>query len=159
MAFQLQSLLDLRRNAESEARGAFDRAIAVRVREEEEQARLLARWKAACGAFDEELVKRAAAPATAAEARTRALYRERLHEKAAARARDAEDHRASPLATAQAAEEAARAAYEEAHQACQAVEKLKEHAEAEEQSIAERQAEDAAGDLAQAAYFKRRSER
>jgi flagellar biosynthesis chaperone FliJ len=73
MAFQLQSLLDLRRNAESEAKGAFDRAMAARVMEE-------------------------------------------------------------------------------------AVEKLKERAEAEEKRQAERQAESAAGDLAQAAHFRKKLE-
>jgi len=68
------------------------------------------------------------------------------------------NHRASALAAALADEDKARATYEETHKACQAVEKLKEHAEAEEQRIAERQAENAAGDLAQAVYFKRKSE-
>ena len=160
MAFRLQSLLALRRNAESEAKGAFDRAIAARVMEVEEQSRLVAMWRAACDAHGEELARQAAAPAptTAAEARTRALYRERLQEDASARARSAENHRASALAAALADEDKARATYEETHKACQAVEKLKEHAEAEEQRIAERQAENAAGDLAQAVYFKRKSE-
>ena len=50
MAFRLQSLLDLRRNAESEAKGAFDRAMAARVMEVAEQSRLVAMWRAACGA-------------------------------------------------------------------------------------------------------------
>jgi len=43
MAFRLQSLLDLRRNAESEAKGAFDRAMAARVMEVAEQSRLVAK--------------------------------------------------------------------------------------------------------------------
>ena len=160
MAFRLQSLLDLRRNAESEAKGAFDRAIAARVMEVAEQSRLVAMWRAACDAHGEELARQAAAPApsTAAEARTRALYRERLQEDASAQAHSAENHRTSALAAALAAEDQARAIYEETHKACQAVAKLKEHAEAEAERTAERQAESAAGDLAQAAYFKRKSE-
>jgi flagellar biosynthesis chaperone FliJ len=160
MAFQLQTLLDLRRNAESEARVAFDRAIAAHAKEKEEQARLVAIGRAACGALDEEVARRAAGPAptTAAEARTRALFHDRLHEEASTRARCAENHRASALAAALAAEDEARTCYEEAHKACQAVEKLKDHAEAEEKKDAERKAEIAAGDLAQAAYFKRKSE-
>ena len=160
MVFQLQTLLDLRRNAESDARVALDRAIAARAKEEEEQARLVAMWRAACGALDEEVARRAAGPAPtrAAEARTRSLYRDRLHDEASARARCAENHRTSAFSAALAAEDEARACYEEAHKACQAVEKLKERAEAEEKRAAERKAESAAGDLAQAAYFKRKSE-
>jgi hypothetical protein len=158
MAFQLQTLLDLRRNAESDARRALDTTTAARVKQEEEQSRLVAMWRAACGALEEERARCAAAPATAAQARTRALYRERLHEEASKRARIAEDHRIHALAAAQVAESQARLAHEEAHNACQAVEKLKERADAEEARSAERKADSSASDLAQAAHFKRRSE-
>jgi len=160
MAFQLQSLLDLRRNAESDAKAVLDVAIAARATEEEEQSRLVARLKTACAALDGELARRAAAPApaTAAESTTRALYLERLREAVKSQARNAENHRAGALAAALVEEDEARAAYKAAHEACRAVEKLKERAEAEAKKQAERQSESAAGDLAQAAYFRKKLE-
>jgi flagellar biosynthesis chaperone FliJ len=160
MAFQLQSLLDLRRNAESDAKAVLDVAIAARATEEEEQVRLVARLETARAALEGEVTRCAAAPApvTAAEATRSALYRERLREDAKRRARNAENHKVGALAAALVEEDEARTAYKEAHEACQAVEKLKERAEAEEKKQAERQAESAAGDLAQAAHFRKRLE-
>jgi flagellar biosynthesis chaperone FliJ len=160
MAFQLQHLLDLRRNAESDARAALDAAIAAHAKEETEQSRLVAMLETAHAALQAELVRCVVAPAsaTAAEATRRALYRERLHEEEKARARNVEDHRSGALAAALGAEDQARTAFKEAHQACQAVEKLKERAEAEAKKIGERQAESAERDLAQAVHFRKKSE-
>jgi flagellar biosynthesis chaperone FliJ len=160
MTFQLQPLLDLRRNTENGARRALDLAMTALRKEEEEQACLLARWQAACATQVKETERLASdpSPTSAAQATTRELYLGRLRDEAARLAKVAEEHRATVLAAALAAEGAAQASYEEARKACAAVEKLKERADAEDQRMAERRADESAADLAQATFAKRRSE-
>jgi len=160
MTFQLRTLLDLRRNAEKGARHTLDLAIAARLKEEEEQARFISRWQEVCALMARENQRLTASPnpTTVAQATARAHYLLRLRDQAARLASLAEEHRATVLAAAISAESAARATYEEARRACEAVEKLKERAEAEAERRAERRADDSASDLAQAAFVKRRSE-
>jgi flagellar export protein FliJ len=160
MTFQLQALLDLRRNAEEDARHALDLAIASCRKEEEEQARLRARWQEAHDevANEDSRLATSPSPTTAAQAMARGNYLRRLREDASRLASISEEHRTTTLATALATESAAQANYEEARKTCESVEKLKERAEAEAERKAERRADESAGDLAQAAFVKRRSE-
>jgi flagellar export protein FliJ len=158
MTFQLQGLLDLRRDAEKSARQSLQEACAARIRAEEEYARLVARWREADDRFAEEARRLATGPTptTAAQATARELYLGRLHEEAGRLAKVAEDHRTTVLARAQNAERSAQTAYEKAHREYQAVEELKERALAEEKSVADRRAEDDASDLAQSAFVRAR---
>jgi hypothetical protein len=160
MSIQLQTLLDLRRNTERGARHALDLAIAARRREEEELARLQARWREASDQATREDGRLASGPSptTAAQARARGSYLRRLREETALLAGVAEAHRATGLAAALAAEVAAQAKYEEARKAREAVERLKKRGEAEDERKAERRAEEFASDLAQVAFVKRLSE-
>jgi flagellar biosynthesis chaperone FliJ len=160
MPFQLQTLLDLRRNAEKGSRQALDLAMASRRQEEDEQSSLMARWQEARATLAKEETRLATSPSptTAAQATARAHYLRRLRDESARLASIAEAHRTTALAAAKAAASMAQAAYEEAQKACEAIEKLKERADAEDTKRAERRAEDSAADLAQAAHFKRRSE-
>jgi flagellar biosynthesis chaperone FliJ len=160
MSFQLQTLLDLRRNAVNGACQTLDLATASRRLEEEQQARLLARWQEACATVAKEDGRLATSPspATAARATARAHYLRRLRDEAARLAKVAEEHRTTTLAAALTAESAAQAAYEEARKAFEAVEKLKSRADAEDARKAERRADESAADLAQAAHFRRKSE-
>jgi flagellar biosynthesis chaperone FliJ len=160
MTFQLQPLLDLRRNAEEGARESLDLAMTALRKEEEEQARLLARWQEASARTAKETRRLASGPTptSAAQATARACYLAHLRDEAARLASLAAEQRATALAAALAAESAAQATYEEAHKACEAVEKLKERAEAEDARKAERRADESAADLAQATFAKRRSE-
>ena len=160
MTFQLQTLFDLRRNAEKGARQALEVALAARLKEEKEQARLLARWQEARAKVPGEKKRLVSGPslATAAQATAREHYLCRLRDEAAWLASLAEDHRATALASALAAESEAQTTYQEARNACEAVEKLKERADAEDERKAERRADESAADLAQAAHFRRRSE-
>jgi len=160
MTFQLQPLLDLRRNAEKSARQALDLALAAHRKEEEEQARLLARWQEASSTTAKETKRLASGPTptSAAQATAREHYLARLRDQAARLASLAAEHRATALAAALAAESAAQATYQEARNACEAVEKLKERADAEDERKAERRADESAADLAQATFAKRRSE-
>jgi flagellar biosynthesis chaperone FliJ len=160
MTFQLQTLLDLGRNAEKDARQALDSAMTVLRKEEEEQARLLVRWQEASSTTAKETARLAAGatPASVAQATARENYLARLRDEAARLAVLAAQHLATTLAAAAAAESAAQATYEEARKARAVVEKLKERAEAEDDRQAERRADESASDLAQAAFAKRRSE-
>ena len=160
MTFQLQTLLDLRRNAEKGACLALEVALAVRQAEVQEQARLLGCWQEACAkvAGEKRRLASGPSPATAAQAMACEHYLARLRDEVARLASLAEEHRATTLASALAAESAAQTTYEEAHKACEAVEKLKERADAEDERKAERRADESASDLAQAAFVRRRSE-
>jgi flagellar biosynthesis chaperone FliJ len=160
MTFQLQPLLDLRRNAEKSARQVLEAALAARRKEEEEQVRLLARWQEANSntAKESERLASGPNPTSAAQATLRENYLGRLRDEVARLATLAEEHRATALAAALASEREAQATYQEARNASQAVEKLKERAEAEDERKAERRADESAADLAQAAFAKRRSE-
>jgi flagellar biosynthesis chaperone FliJ len=159
MPFQLQTLLDLRRHAEKDARQAFDVAMAARRQAEDQQEHLLAHWQEACATVAKEEARLATSPnpLTAEQAATRANYLRRLRDEAAQRKTIAEEHRTAVLVQAVATESVAQAAYEEARKACEAVQKLKERADAEDERKAERRADESAADLAQAAHFRRRS--
>jgi hypothetical protein len=160
MPFQLQTLLDLRRNAEKGARQALELAMASRRQEEAAQASRMARWQEALATLAKEDARLATSPSptTAAQATARAHYLRRLRDEASRLATIAEAHRATALAAAKAAAGAAQGAYEDARKACEAVEKIEARADAEDARKAERRAEDSAADLAQAAHFRRRSE-
>jgi flagellar biosynthesis chaperone FliJ len=160
MTFQLQTLLDLRRNAEKGARQALDLALATLRREEAEQARFQAGRQEACStaARETERLSSGPDPASAAQATAREHYLCHLRDEATRLASLAEEHRATALVAAKTAERTAQAAYAEARQACEAVERLKERAEAEAERRAERRADESAADLAQATFVKRRSE-
>jgi hypothetical protein len=151
MVFPLQSLLDVRHNAEQDARRTLALAAAARVREEEEQQRLRAAWQSARAKWEAERRRLADTdPANAAQAVARQHYLGRLLDEAARLERSAEEHEMSALAASVAHEAAAQAALHEAHASCAAVEKLEERARREERRVADRRAEDAASDLAQA---------
>jgi flagellar biosynthesis chaperone FliJ len=160
MTFPLQTLLDLRRNAERRARQVLDMVVASRLKEEEEQTRLLARWQRACAtmASERERLADGASPTTAAQAKARAHYLLRLRDEAARLASIADEHRTTALAMAIEKEGSARWDYEEARHACEEVEKLKQRSDAREKQRSVRRADDAASDLAQARHFRRRSE-
>jgi flagellar biosynthesis chaperone FliJ len=157
MTFHLQTLLDLRRNAEKDALQALALAMASRRKEEEEQARLVARWRDAGTSMEVESARLASGPdpTTAAQAASREGYLSRLREEVARLKCVAEAHRCHALAAALSSEGAAQSAYQEARKACEAVEKLKERANAEADKQAERRADESAADLAQATHFKR----
>jgi hypothetical protein len=151
MVFPLQSLLDVRRNAEQSAQQTFALAAAERAREEEEQQRLRARWQDADAKLEKERKRLAdKEPANAAQAIARQRYLLRLRDEAARLQQLADAHRRGALAPAAAAEAAAQAELREAHAACAAVEKLEQRARSEEKRVADRRAEDEASDVAQA---------
>ncbi len=160
MSSALQTLLDLRRNAEEGARQALDLAGSLRRKEEEEQERLTARGQEARdkAAREDERLAVGPSPTTAAQATARGHYLGRLRDDAARFASLAEEHRRTGLAMALAAERAAQAANEEARKSREAIEKLKQRADAEDRRKAERRADESASDLAQAAFARRRSE-
>jgi len=153
----LQHLLDLRREAEKNAEEALAAVRAARLAKEEEQARLEARWEAACSSLAKEGRRQATRPSpmTAGQAAAGAAYLGRLRDRAADLGDVVETHRATVLASAKTAEDAAQAAHEEARHAREAVEKHMAREEGRQRQIAERQAEEAAGDLAQAAFVRR----
>jgi hypothetical protein len=157
MPFHLQSLLDLQRDAEKAASAALEVALAARVAEDEEHARLVSRWQAASVVLEEEKAHRGNTPDTAAQALMREHYRVRLDDDVARAARRMEEHRTSALAATIAAEEQARRAYAGARLALDATLKLKQRADAEDAKLAERRSEDEAGDHANAAFVRRRA--
>ena len=151
MVFPLQSLLDVRRNAEQSAQRTFALAAAERAREEEEQQRLRARWQEARAKLEMERKRHADTdPADAAQAIARQRYLARLRDEAARLQQLADEHRRSALAAAATAEAAAQTALREAHAAYAAVQNLDQRARSEEKRVLDRRAEDAASDLPQA---------
>jgi flagellar biosynthesis chaperone FliJ len=158
MAFPLASLLDVRRNAEEAAKRAFGQASMARAATEAEQARL---ERAITEARDHATAERrrlAALPLQrVGQGLDREHYRRRLSAGIALAEERAAQHRAGPLAEARATENATRDAYTLARQEREALEKVKARQEAEQRRVADRRAEDAAGDLAQAAQALRRS--
>jgi hypothetical protein len=157
MRSPLHSLLDLRRDAEQAARVTLEEAIAARVEEDEEQARLVGCWRVARAKLLREESRGEHAPKSAAEAQTRERYRERLVAEAKQANVCAEEHLEGELATARRAESEARLAYEAARVALEAAAKLQERADAEAAKRAERRVEEAAGDHANAAFVKSRN--
>jgi flagellar biosynthesis chaperone FliJ len=157
MTSPLHSLLDLRFDAEQAARLNLEDAIAARVKEDEEQARLVESWRLARAKLLREESRGEHAPKSAAQAQTRERYRERLEEEATGAALSAEEHLEGALACARRAESEARAAYEAARVALEAAAKLQERADAEAAKLVERRDEEAAGDHATAAFVRNRN--
>jgi hypothetical protein len=160
MTFRLQPLLDLRRDAEKNALQAFTEASSRRVREDEEQARVVMRWRRAQTRASQEAdrMAREPAPDTAGQATARYLYLRRLREETVDLAARAEEHRTGALAHALAAEQAARDRYERARTEREVVDKVKERGLAEDKKLSGRRQEDAAADLAHAALRPRGGE-
>jgi len=156
MVSQLETLLTLRRDDEKTACLALEAAVTARAGAELEQDRLVARWRAAKAALEQERASWSAAPASAAQALAREAYRRRLEYDVEQALRGSESHRADVLAMASAAEIAARALYALARQAREAAAKVKERADAETEKRVERRAEDAAAEQALAAFTRRR---
>jgi hypothetical protein len=150
MDSQLQSLLDLRRDAEDRAKRALAAASAALVKEQEEHERLLGRWQRARATLDRESNRLAAGtgPSTVAQGHAWAGYLARLRDEVAHQKSAAEAHRATALANAQAAHHQALAVYAKAARDREAISKAKQRANAEKTKRAARRAEDAASDLA-----------
>jgi|GEM_PF-2924934 hypothetical protein len=157
MASNLAVLLSLRRSAEEEAQKALGQAVAACLRADEEQQRLDAAAEQARRALEEETKRCAAAPvpAVVADGLHRERYRQRLTAALARAAKRAAHHRQGPLDQAQAAEEAAAAHFRQTRQEHQALERLSASKEADQHKLAERRAEDAAGDRANASQRRR----
>ena len=152
---QLETLLELRRTAEQAGRFTFATASAARAQAEAELARLRRRWRSARTARVGEPGRLERVPTTAGKAVTRERYRLRLATDEGEAAARVAAYRQGPLAAAIAAEAKARAAYAVARRELEAVERLMARAAAGESRRARRRAEDAAGDIASAAYVRR----
>ena len=159
MAFHLKMLLELRRDAVTVAKRDLEVSVAARLREEEEQNRLMAHWAQARNKLAQERERLSAdLPATGVQARAREPYLKRLDDEVARSAALAEAHRRSSLNAARVAENAAQSSYHAAQKACEATERLRTLREAEERRISDRRAEDGASDLAQADLSQRKTE-
>jgi hypothetical protein len=150
MVFELQSLLDLRRDVENAAQRALAAAAANLLKEEQEQARLATRWQAAYAALDGVAQRLAAGPrpSTAAQGSARASYLGRLRGEANRHKAVVDEHRANALAQAQAVHRAALADHAKALRDREAVSKLEEKAQAAAAKAAAHRAEDESTDLA-----------
>jgi hypothetical protein len=150
MIFELQSLLDLRRDAENDARRALELAGARLLSEEEEQARLAGRWKAAQAKSEAEIRRLAQGPtaSTAEQGLAREAYLRRLREEVGRLHSVVGEHAATALASAKASHTAATASYQAALRDREAVSKLEQQAKQVAQRGASRRVEDEAMDLA-----------
>lgn len=156
MAFRLQTLLDLKLRAEEEAEAALAAAVKERAIAEEQQARL-EREVVEGRTKVSDARRRFAEPAErVADQLARDRFRQRLDDELARKVEAAREHRAQALARARAAEEQAQAALLEARREREALEKHKEKEEAQARRLEGRRAEDAASDLALAAYHVRK---
>jgi hypothetical protein len=152
MIFELQSLLDLRRDAENNAKLTLESASARLLFEEEEQARLAARWRTAQAKLDTETQRLARGPSasTAEQALAREAYLRRLRDEVGHLKSDAAEHAATSLGSAKSSHTAAAARYQAALQDREAVSKLEHRARETAKRTAVRRAEDEAMDLANA---------
>ncbi len=148
MIFDLQSVLDLRRDAENNAKQALALASDKLRSEEEEQVRLATRCEAAEAALDAEISRLAQGPATAEQGLARESYLRRLREEALRLKSTAHEHAATALAAARSLHEGARRDYEAAVRDRDAVAKLEQRAKAAARKAAARRAEDEAMELA-----------
>ena len=156
MAFRLQTLLDLKVHAEESAEAALAAAVGERVRAEEQQARLETEVTEARGRVSEAR-RRFAEPADrVSDQLARERFRQRLDDELRRKVDGAREHRAGALAAARAVEEQARAAHIEARREREALDKHKEKEEERARRLEGRRAEDAASDLALAAYHVRK---
>jgi len=105
MSSSLQTLLELRRDAERAARVHLERAIAARVKEEAAQGRLVEAWRAARAALLRSRGQPRPLRETLALAQARARYQERLASAVTRAAAQRDAQRASALARASRAED------------------------------------------------------
>jgi len=152
MVFELQSILDLRRDAEDAAQRALAAAAADVHREEQEQARLAARWQTALATLEKEIARLGSGPgpSTPAQGLARESYLARLRDEVTRLKIAADNHRTAALATARASHATALSTYEQAAREREAVSMLEERARVTAARDRERRAEDAATDLASA---------
>jgi hypothetical protein len=150
MIFELQSLLDLRRDAENSAKADLALASARLLAEEKEQARLVERWRAAETKLDAETGRLAGAQtaSTAEQALARESYLRRLRDEVGRLKSAASEHVTTALAAARASHEAATASHATAVRDREAVSKLEHSAKETARKTAARRAEDEAMDLA-----------
>jgi hypothetical protein len=152
MDFQLQSLLDLRRDAEGSAKRQLALAAAELLKQQEEHARLAARWQATCATLQAETARLASGPGprTAEQGQAREGYLRRLRDEADRLKAVEDEHRATLLAASESAHKKAVSDYEAATREREAVSKIEERARAASAKTAARRAEQAASDLAMA---------
>jgi flagellar biosynthesis chaperone FliJ len=152
MIFELQTVLDLRRDAENNAKRALELAGARLLSEEAEQGRLTERAQAARATLTAEIRRMGQGPAasTAEQGLARESYLRRLRDDVSRLRSAASEHAASALASARAAHEEALRSYAAALRDREAVSKLEERARESAQRTAARRADDEAMDLANA---------
>ena len=159
--FRLQALLDIRRNTEAERKRAFGLASAHRAAMEVQLARLESLAAQAHTALTQAQAAQRSRPlpTRVEEGLSQVRYQDRLRHALATAQRTAQDFRDEALAHAILDEDQARQAYAEARQEHEAILKIKERDHAQWRKQADARAEDAAADLAQAAFVKNRDER
>jgi flagellar biosynthesis chaperone FliJ len=150
MVFELQSLLDLRRDAESTARRALEAVSADLRKEEDELARLIGHTRAAETRLESEArrLARGPTPPTAEQGLAREAYLAGLRNEVTRRKAAAEEHETVALAAAKASHQEALASYEAAVRDREVLSRLEQGARAAADKAAARRAEDAATDLA-----------
>lgn len=148
MPFELQSLLDLRRDAEIEAQRALAVASAKLREEEEEQTRRSRRWQAARATLDAEARRLAegTAASTGEQALARERYLRRLRDEAHALEARAAEHATTALAAARSSHDQAARKYQTASQDLEAASKLAERTKEAAQKATTRQADAEATD-------------
>lgn len=150
MIFELQTILDLRRDAENNAKRALELASARLLSEEAEQGRLTERAQAAQATLTTEIRRmgRGSAASTAEQGLARESYLRRLREEAARLRAAAEEHANAALAAARSSHEQATRSYEAALREREAMSKLEQRSKEAARRTAARRAEDEAMDLA-----------
>ncbi len=149
MAFRLQTLLDLRMAAEKDAEETVAQAVGVRAHVAlRQEAHDRAAQEAVLVATAEKARLAQSPPGQGEEGVAHGMYLERLRSLSRARQDDARVHREGPLREATLAETAAQKLHQDARQEREALDKHKAREEATARKIADRRAEDAAGDLA-----------
>jgi flagellar biosynthesis chaperone FliJ len=156
MAFRLQTLLDLKLRAEEDARTALATAVKERTIAEEQQARLERQTVEARTRVSDARREFSEPADRVADQMVRDRFRQRLDDELQRKVAASREHRVTALARARAAETAAQAALLEARREREALEKHKEKEEERARRLEGRRAEDAASDLALAAYHVRK---
>jgi hypothetical protein len=151
MSSELETLLNLRRDAERGAEADLGHAHAARVQAEADQAALVHAWQAAQATARRQLG--GSQPTHAAIALARDRYRRDLDRKVTLAARLMEDHRAQVMAAVR-GERTAQAAYQRARIARQAAEQLVHRARERVARATRRRVARAADDLVLARHRK-----
>jgi len=160
-SFRLQALLDIRRNAEDEQKRCFGRASAHRAAMEEHLDRLerqVAEAHAAVAAGHAAQRSRPL-PTRVEDGLLQVHYLDRLRRSVVTARKAADDFRDHALAQALVDEDHARQAYAEARKEHEAIVKIRDRDQAQRRKQADERAEDAASDLAQAAFAKKMDDR